>query len=104
MLKVNANNFEKEVLQSNLPVVVDFWAPWCVPCKKLTPLIEAVSGNYNGKVKFVKLNVEEASSIASSYMIMSIPAIIIFKDGTPCEKKTGLLSKAVLEKFISSYI
>jgi thioredoxin 1 len=102
MLEVNTNNFKQEVLESSIPVVVDFWAPWCNPCKKMTPVIEELAQVYKDKVKFVKLNIEQASSIASSYMVMSIPTLIIFKEGKPYQKKTGLISHRDLEKFINN--
>ena len=104
MKEVDKNNFEVEVLKSDIPVVVDFWAPWCAPCKKLAPLLKEVIGRCSGKVKFVKINIEQAPNLASSYMVMSIPTLIIFKNGSPCEKKTGLMSKRDLEKFIFSHM
>ncbi|MCM8756501.1 MAG: thioredoxin [Candidatus Omnitrophica bacterium] len=104
MLEVNHDNFEKEVLKSKIPVVVDFWASWCNPCRKLYPILEELSMEYNGKIKFLKLNVEECPDLASTYMVMSIPTLIVFKDGNPCDRKTGLLNKIDLEKFISPHM
>ena len=104
MKEVNSSNFEAEVLQSDVPVVVDFWAPWCVPCKKIQPVVEELSSHYDGKVKFVKVNIEEAPDLASSYMVMSIPTLLLFKGGTPCEKKSGVISRANLDKFIFSHL
>ncbi len=104
MLEVNESNFSEEVLKSDVPVVVDFWATWCAPCLKLTPVIEELSEAYQGRVKFVKLNIEESPQIASSYMVMSIPTLIVFKNGVPCGKKVGLLKKIELESFINSYL
>ncbi len=104
MLNVSPYDFEEEVLKSTIPVVVDFWATWCVPCKKIESVLKELSSELKGKIKFVKVNIEEAQNLASSYMIMSIPALIIFKDGTPVAKKAGLVNKSELKKFILPYI
>lgn len=104
MREVNANNFEAEVIKSNIPVVVDFWASWCAPCLKLTPIVEDFAGQHLDKVKFVKLSIEEAPEVATKYMVMSIPTLMLFKDGVPCEKRSGLLSKSDLEKFVFSFL
>jgi len=104
MIKITAQNFDAEVAQSELPVLVDFSAPWCGPCKQMTPIIEELATQYEGKVKFVKINIEEAQELATQYMVMSIPSLILFKDGNPCEKKTGLISKTEVEKIFASYL
>ena len=102
MTSVTINNFETEVLSCKLPVLVDFTAPWCGPCEKMQPIIEELEADYKGKVKFVKVNVDQAQELASKYMVMSIPSLILFKDGAPREKKTGLIAKNEVEKLFTS--
>lgn len=90
MLHVSDENFKKEVLQSDLPVIVDFFAEWCGPCKMMGPIFEEVGAKYEGKVKFVKLNVDEAREAAMKYGVMSIPTLITFKKGEIVETLVGL--------------
>ncbi len=104
MISVTTQNFDAEVAKSDLPVLVDFSAPWCGPCKQMTPIIEELATQYEGKIKFVKINIEDAQDLATQYMVMSIPSLILFKDGNPCEKKTGLISKTEVEKIFASYL
>lgn len=101
---INSENFESEVLNSPLPVVVDFFATWCGPCRMLAPVLEATSEDYEGKVKFVKLDVDEASDIAQDYSVMSIPTLILFKNGEECAKTVGALGGDELEEWIDSNI
>lgn len=101
---VDTHNFESEVIKSELPVLVDFWAPWCGPCKILSPLIDEIAQENNGKIKVAKLNVDNSPDIASQYTIMSIPTLLIFKNGEVMEKKVGAISKNELNKFIQPYI
>ena len=84
------NNFSEEVLKSDKPVLVDFWAPWCGPCKMLTPVIEELTAEYDGKVKICKLNTDENMSLSAKFQITSIPCLILFKDGNPVQKIVGL--------------
>ena len=105
MVKVIApQNFEEEVILSRIPTVVYFWANWCVPCKSLFPVIEELSFEYSGRAKFVKLNVEESPRLASRYMVMSVPTLIVFKGGSPQNKKSGCSSKENILDFILPYI
>ena len=96
-LTLNDQNFEEEVLKSKTPVLVDFWAPWCGPCKMQEPIIDELAKDYEGKdVKIGKLNVDEASQTASKFQIMSIPTLVIFKDGKPVEQMMGVQDKDTL--------
>lgn len=96
MLVVTDANFETEVLKSDIPVIVDFFADWCGPCKLMAPTFEAVGAKYDGKVKFVKLNVDEAQQTAQTYSVMSIPTIITYKAGEVVEVIVGLQEEAIL--------
>ena len=85
MLKeISTSNFDQEVLQSEIPVLADLWAPWCGPCKALTPTVEAVANEYKGNLKVVKINVDDNPSLAAKYSVMSIPTLLFFKDGRRC--------------------
>jgi thioredoxin 1 len=90
MLTVTDANFETEVLKSDIPVIVDFFAEWCGPCKMMSPIFEEVATKYEGKVNFVKLNVDEARESAMKYSVMSIPTIITYKGGEVVETLVGL--------------
>jgi thioredoxin 1 len=91
-------DFDKEVLQANLPVLVDFWAPWCGPCKAMLPVMEELEKIYDGKVKLTKINVDENADVPGKYNVMSIPTFIIFKDGKIVSQFVGARSKADMQK------
>lgn len=93
-------NFEKEVLKSEIPVLVDFWAQWCAPCLVMGPIIEEIAKDFEGKIKVGKLNVDENPATAQKYGIMGIPTLMIFKDGKVVERIVGLRPKKVLEDLI----
>ncbi|MCA9395243.1 MAG: thioredoxin [Candidatus Omnitrophica bacterium] len=96
---VTQQNFEGEVLKSSVPVLVDFWAEWCGPCKMIAPIVDELADELSDKLKVTKLNVDDAQEIAAKYNIMSIPTLLIFKGGEPVEQIVGAMSKdQLLEK------
>lgn len=97
-LELNETNFDAEVLQSAQPVLVDFWAPWCGPCRSMAPVIEEVAQEYAGKVKVAKVNVDENQTLAGRYRIMSIPTLMMFKNGEVVGQMVGYTAKGVLAK------
>jgi thioredoxin 1 len=100
--KVSDKDFETEVLKSTEPVVVDFWAEWCGPCRMIAPALEEIAGTMNGKVKIVKLNVDENPATAAKYGIMSIPTLMLFKHGELASRQVGAAPKQKLEQWITS--
>ncbi|WP_341753889.1 thioredoxin [Candidatus Tisiphia endosymbiont of Dioctria rufipes] len=99
---ITDDSFNKEVLESTTPVLVDFWAEWCGPCKMLTPIIEELSKALVGKVKIVKMDIDKNPNIPSSLGIRSIPTIILFKDGKQLATKTGVFPKNIIEEWIKA--
>ena len=104
MIAINDSQFEQEVLKSNGLVLVDFWAEWCGPCRQLTPILEEVSKNMDGKVKICKMNVDEAPNTASSFEIRSIPTMFLFKNGEKIDTKVGFNSQASIEEWLNTHI
>lgn len=104
IIHVNEKTFDSEVINSPVPVIVDFWAPWCMPCKMLEPIFEEVSKEYTNKVKFVKINTDDNIEIAQRYYISGIPTLMIFKNGKPVNQIVGFVSKKELAKFIEDNI
>ena len=100
VLSVTNKNFENEVLKSELPVLVDFWAEWCGPCKMISPIVDELSNELKGEIKVTKVNVDEAQDLASKFNIMSIPTLILFKKGKPVDQIVGAMSKDQLLKKI----
>jgi thioredoxin 1 len=94
------NQFDQVVLQQNKPVIVDFWAPWCGPCKAMAPAFEALAETYSGQMGFAKCNVDDHQAVASRYGIKSIPMLIIFQEGKPVNSITGMVSRSALEEAI----
>ena len=103
-IKVDDTNFKQEVLESDIPVLVDFWAVWCAPCLMIAPAVEEIAKEYDGKLKVCKLNVDEAPKTSSEYGIMSIPTLAIFKDGVLADKVIGVVPKTELVSKVELYI
>jgi len=101
IINLNDQNFEKEVLQSRIPVLVDFWAPWCGPCQMVGTIIEELGKEYEGKIKVGELNVDESPQTAAKYGVMSIPTVILFKEGKEVARKVGFENKESFTKLIS---
>jgi thioredoxin 1 len=102
--KTNDQNFKTDVLDSKQPVLVDFWAEWCGPCKAIAPSLEELSEEMASKLKIVKINVDENPSISQTYSIRSIPALMIFKDGEKISEKMGALPKSALQSWVNETI
>jgi thioredoxin len=96
VIDVTDSSFDKEVLKSNLPVVVDFWAEWCAPCRLIAPIVKDLAKEMDGKVRFAKLDVDSNPGVANQYGIQSIPTLIFFRGGTPVGQQVGTLSKDAL--------
>ena len=104
MQEVTSQDFAAEVLESELPVLVDFWAPWCGPCKMIAPAIAQVAEKFADKLKVAKINVDEAGSLATMYSGNSIPTLMVFKGGEVVDQRMGAASLSVIEGFIAAYL
>ena len=104
VLEVTDDTFEAEVKNADLPVLVDFWAPWCGPCRMVGPTVEAIAGKYAGKVKVVKVNVDDSPGVATEFKIRSIPTLAILKDGKVEEQLVGVQSEDELSKALDGVI
>ena len=101
-ISINDSNFDQTVLQAEKPVLVDFWAPWCGPCLMIAPILDELAKEYNGKISVVRMDVDQNPKTASKYSIMSIPTLIIFKNGKPFSHIVGLRPKADLKRSLDA--
>lgn len=102
--EIDDSRFESEVLQSDQPVLVDFWAPWCGPCKAIGPVIEELAGNFGDQIKFMKCNVDDNPVTPGKYGIKAIPTLIFFKEGKVADQITGMVAKSKLEESINKVL
>jgi len=103
-INVTDSSFDEEVIRADTPVLVDFWADWCAPCKMIAPIVEELAGEFDGKIKFTKLDVDSNPKSASSYGIRSIPTMLIFNGGEPVDQVVGAVPKSVLKKRLEQAI
>lgn len=104
IIHVTDGSFEQQVLSSSRPVMVDYWAEWCGPCRMIAPILEEIAGEYADKLTVAKINIDENQSVAARYAVRGIPTLMIFKDGAVAGTKVGALSKSQLSAFIDSVI
>jgi len=103
-IQVTKDNFKQEVLDSSVPVLVDFGAAWCMPCKMMDPVLEKVAEDFSGKVKIAKINVDEEQELASQHNIVSIPTMLVFKGGEIVDKKVGAVPRLVIDKLLGQHL
>ncbi|MEE9286331.1 MAG: thioredoxin [Dehalococcoidia bacterium] len=104
LIEVTDSNFDDTVVNASTPVVVDFWAVWCGPCRMIAPIVEELAGEYDGKVQFAKLNVDENPGVSMKYGIRSIPTLLVFKDGQPVDQIIGAVPKREVQKRVEAVL
>ena len=103
-VEVNGNNFQQEVLESSIPVLVDLWAPWCMPCRMISPIVEELGNDNQGKLKVCKLNTDENQNIAARYGIQGIPTLLFFKNGQEVDRIVGVTPKPIIQKKLDAIL
>ena len=103
-VEVNGNNFQQEVLESSIPVLVDLWAPWCMPCRMISPIVEELGNDNQGKLKVCKLNTDENQNIAARYGIQGIPTLLFFKNGQEIDRIVGVTPKPIIQKKLDAIL
>ena len=99
-VKITDEDFDQEVIQATIPVLVDFWAAWCGPCKMIAPVLEELAKEYSGRIKIVKMNVDENMETPNNFSVRSIPTLILYKDGSEIDRMVGVVPKSTLEEMI----
>jgi thioredoxin 1 len=103
-IKVTKDNFKKEVLESDIPVLVDFWAVWCMPCKMMDPILAQAAADYQGKLVIGKVNTDEEPELSEQFGIVSIPTMILFRKGEAAAKKVGAVPRHIVDEFLKEYV
>jgi len=103
-VKVGKDNFEKEVRQAALPVLVDFWAPWCMPCKMMEPILGELAIDYAGRLKVAKVNIDEEMELAHQFGIESVPTMLVFKNGEIVDRRVGAAPRHILDSFLKNHL
>ncbi len=103
-LDVTSDNFESAVVKSDVPVLIDFWADWCMPCKMIEPIVEELAAEYDGRLVVGRLNVDEQAELAARYDIVSIPSLLMFKDGEVADRHVGAAPRETLVEFIQNHV